>query len=172
MRSRYMQPSQTQPWPDSKCTREEDSGIGIVYQARRCRTLPNVDVSVSSHRRVIAETGERAERGQVTRLGTRRHLSPGQNQPSNSSRNSKFFFQDHAKKRTFRTRRLSNCPLVYITRAIPICLNTHTWVGVHNHIMTNYFGVVQPVFHPTPQQYYLSVSIFVTLSNRLRPSTI
>ena len=27
--------------------RAEDLGIGLVYEARRCRTLPNVDVSVS-----------------------------------------------------------------------------------------------------------------------------
>ena len=54
--------------------------------------------------------------------------------------------------------------LYYITRAIPVCLNTHTWhVGVHNHIIYKYFGIVQPVLH------YLSVSMIVALSKRLHP---
>src|SRR5258706_2852212 len=62
---------------------------------------------------------------------------------------------------------------VCITWAIPIYLNTQTWhVGFHNLIMNNYFGIVQPVLHHNPQQYYLSVSTFMALSNRLRPSTI
>src|SRR5258706_670687 len=46
------------------------------------------------------------------------------------------------------------CPVVHwfvVTWAIPICLKTHTWhVGVHNYIMTNYFGVVQPVLYHNP----------------------
>ncbi len=73
---------------------------------------------------------------------------PIKNKPPNSSRNSKTF-RSCQEKITLRAWRLSSYPMVFITWAKPICLNTHTWhVGVHNnHIMSNYFGVVQPVLH-------------------------
>ena len=61
--------------------------------------------------------------------------------------------------------------LVCIAWTIPICLPTHIWhVGGYNLTKNNIFGVVQHVLHP--QQCYLAVSMFVALSNRLRPSTI
>ena len=43
---------------------------------------------------------------------------------------------------------------------------------VHILVLNNYFGAVQHVIHHNPQQYVLQASIFVALSNGLRPSTI
>ena len=48
-----------------------------------------------------------------------------------------------------------------------------TWhVAIHNPILDNYFGVVRHVSTTSLQQCYLSVSMFVALFDRLRPSLI